>query len=178
MAGERALGLDTAQAEAKLARALDLTPADDPERPGLLVRWAEAVFQAGRPREAADALEQALTSLRTSGDIDGQARALILLSVVARRLGEGRELTLAADAVSLLEAVEPGATLVAAHAQLAGARYAAGNLAEAIDTAEQALTLAEKLGLPVPARALGVHGVARAELGDPDGSPRRSGRSF
>ena len=58
LAGERALGLDTAQAEARLARALELTPADDPERPELLVRWADAAFQAGRPREAAEALER------------------------------------------------------------------------------------------------------------------------
>ena len=36
LAGERALGLDTAQAEARLARALELCPADDPERPELL----------------------------------------------------------------------------------------------------------------------------------------------
>src|SRR6266571_4279170 len=33
LAGERALGLDAAQAESRLARALELTPADDPERP-------------------------------------------------------------------------------------------------------------------------------------------------
>src|SRR5207249_1844044 len=32
LAGERALGLDTAQAEARLARALQLTPTDDPDR--------------------------------------------------------------------------------------------------------------------------------------------------
>jgi class 3 adenylate cyclase/tetratricopeptide (TPR) repeat protein len=169
LAGERALGLDTAQAEAKLTRALDLTPTDDPERPGLLVRWAEAASQAGRLREAADALEQALTSFRTSGDADGQARALILLSRVANRLGEGRHLTLATEAVSLLEQAEPGATLVDAHTQLASAQYVAGNHAEAIATAEQALSLAQKLGLPVPARALGSRGVARAYLGDPDG---------
>src|SRR5438045_7480766 len=36
LAGERALGLDTAQAEARLARALELAPAEDPERPDLL----------------------------------------------------------------------------------------------------------------------------------------------
>jgi class 3 adenylate cyclase/tetratricopeptide (TPR) repeat protein len=169
LAGERALGLDTAQAEAKLARALELTPTDDPERPGLLVRWAEAASQADRLREAADALEQAVTSFRAGGDIEGQARALILLARVASRLGEGRHLALATDAVSLLEQAEPGATLVAAYAQLAGAQYVAGNLAEAIATAERALSLAERLGLPVPARALGFHGVARAYLGDPDG---------
>ncbi len=38
-----------------------------------------------------------------------------------------------------------------------------------IVTAEQALSLAERRGLAVPARALGEHGLARAELGDADG---------
>jgi tetratricopeptide (TPR) repeat protein len=169
LAGERALGLDTTQAEAQLARALELTPADDPERPGLLVRWAEAASQAGRPREAADALEQALTSFRTSGDLDGQARALILLARVAVRLGEGRHVALAAEAVNLLERAEPGATLIDAYTQHAGAQYVAGGYAEAITAAEQATSLAERLGLAVPARALGYHGVARAYQGDPDG---------
>src|SRR5206468_2181168 len=34
LAGERALGLDTAQAEERLARALELTPTEDPEQIG------------------------------------------------------------------------------------------------------------------------------------------------
>jgi class 3 adenylate cyclase len=36
LAGERALGLDTAQAQARLARALELMPSEDPGRPDLL----------------------------------------------------------------------------------------------------------------------------------------------
>ena len=132
------------------------------------MRWAEALSQAGRPREAADALEQALTSFRTNGDLDGQARALIQLAIVARTLGEGR-LALATEAVKLLEPAEPGATLVAAHTQLANDQFLAGHYAEAIAAAEQAQSLAEELGLPPPARALGFHGLARAILGDPDG---------
>ena len=169
LAGERALGLDTAQAEAKLAQALELTPSGDPQRPGLLVRWAEATSQAGRLRQAADTLEQARTSLRTNGDIEGQARALTLLSLVAYRLSEGRHLALAAEAVGLLEAAEPGATLVAAYTRLASAQFLAGNHVEAIAPAERALAVAEQLGLPVPAAALGRRGFARAYLGDPDG---------
>ena len=70
LAGERALGLDTAQAEARLARALELTPADDPERPELLVRWADAAYQAGRPREAAAALDEALDLFRARGETE------------------------------------------------------------------------------------------------------------
>ena len=169
LAGERALGLDTAQAEARLARALELTPADDPQHADLLVRWAEAAHQAGRPREAAEALEQALTGARARGDTETQARALIQLSPVADKLGEGRQLAVAHEAVSLLEQAEPGANHVAAYSQLAGAQHLAGAYAETIATAEQALSLAERLGLAVPARALGIRGLARACLGDADG---------
>src|ERR671936_1018993 len=83
LAGERALGLDTAQAEARLARALELTTEDAPERPELLVRWAEAAFQAGNARAAAAALEQAVASLRVRGSKAAAARALQFLSLVA-----------------------------------------------------------------------------------------------
>jgi len=169
LAGERALGLDTAQAEARLARALALTPVMDPERPDLLARWADAAFQAGRPREAAEALEQALASLRARGDTEAAARALQLYSRVALRLGEGRHVALAAEAVDLLEPQTPGPALVAAHAQLANAQMLAGAYAEAIAAAERAVTLTEMLGLPEPARALGYRGYARAYFGDADG---------
>src|SRR5262249_29187739 len=130
LAGDRALGLDTAQAEARLARALELCPADAPERPELLLRWANATFQAGRPREAADALDEALDLFRVRGEKDGEARALILLGHVTQRLGEGRLVALAAEAVDLLEQEPPGPTLVAAHAQLAAAHFLTGAFGE------------------------------------------------
>jgi class 3 adenylate cyclase len=169
LAGERALGLDTMQAETRLARALELTPAEDVERPELLVDWAEAAFQAGRPREAAEGLEEALASLRARGETEATARALQLRSRVALRLGEGRHVALAAEAVGLLERKPPGPALVAAHAQLANAQMVAGAYAEAIAAADRAVTLAEALGQPAPARALGYRGYARAYLGDADG---------
>jgi hypothetical protein len=169
LAGERALGLDTAQAEARLARALELCPAHDPERPELLVRWADAAFQAGRPREAAEALEEALASLRVRGDTEPAARALQLYSRVALRLGEGRQVALAAEAVDLLEPETPGPALVAAHEQLANAQMLAGAYAAAIAAADRARGLAETLRLPEPARALGYRGYARVYLGDADG---------
>ena len=52
LAGERALGLDAAQAELRLARALELCPVGDPVRPELLLRWGQAAFQVGRLRAA------------------------------------------------------------------------------------------------------------------------------
>jgi len=169
LAGERALGLDTAQAEARLGRALELMPSEDPERANLLVRWADAAFQAGRPREAAEALDHALASLRARGETEATARALQLRSTVAQRLGEGRQIPLAAEAVDLLERKAHGPALVAAYAQLANVEMVAGFYAQAIAAADRARVLAETLGLPEPARALGYLGYARVYLGDPDG---------
>jgi tetratricopeptide (TPR) repeat protein len=169
LAGERALGLDTAQAEARLTRALELCPSEDMERSQLLVRWADAAFQGGRPREAAAALEEALDVFRARGENEAAADALILLARVTLVLGEGRQVVLAAEAVALLEQELPGPALVVAYAQLAIATFLGGSYDETILTAERALALAERLGLPEPERALGVRGFARAFLGDPDG---------
>ncbi len=169
LAGERALGLDTAQAEARLARALELCPVDDPERPELLIRWAEAAEDAGQSREAAAALDEALTAFRARGEREGEARTLILLADVTFTLGGGRSLALAADAVSLLEQEPPGPTLVAAYTGLAAAHFHAGEHGEAITAADRALALAKRLGLTEPARALGRRGFACAFLGDPGG---------
>jgi hypothetical protein len=169
LAGERALGLDTVQAEARLARALELTPADDPERPDLLVRWADAASQAGRPREAAEALDEALATLRARGETEAAARAQLLRSRVAFSLGEGGQVALAAETVVLLEQEPPGPELVAAHAHLARTHFLAGAYADAIAAADRARELAETLGLPEPSRALGWRGFSRASLGDADG---------
>lgn len=64
---------------------------------------------------------------------------------------------------------ELGATLVAAYLGLASAQWSPGAPAETIAAAERALSLAERQGLAVPARALGFRGLARAYLGDADG---------
>jgi class 3 adenylate cyclase len=175
LAGERALGLDTVQAEARLARALELTPTDDPERPELLLRWADAAFQAGRPRDAAEELDRVLVTLRDRGETEAAARALQLRSLISLRVGEGRHVALAAEAVELLERETPGPTLVAAYTQLANACSLAGAYAEAIAAAERARALTELLGLPEPARALGYRGFGRFYLGDADGLAEMEG---
>jgi len=169
LAGERALGLDTAQAEARLARALELTPPEDPRRPELVVRWADAVFQAGRPRDAAEALDEALPLLRARGETEAAAGALQLRSRVAVQRGEGGELSLASEAVDLLERKMPRPGLVDGYAQLANAHWILGAYAQTVAAAERAVSLAERLGLPEPARALGYRGFARAYLGDAGG---------
>jgi tetratricopeptide (TPR) repeat protein len=166
LAGERALGLDTAQAEARLARALDLTPPDDPERAHLLVRWADAVSQAGRSREAAEAIDEALPVLRSRDDVMTTARAVQLRSRVSHRIADGRHVALAAEAVTLLEQGPPSPELVAAYTQLASAQVLSGAYPEAIASADRAIAIAAGTGEPEPARARGYRGYARSFLGD------------
>jgi class 3 adenylate cyclase len=169
LAGERALGLDTAQAEIWLARALELTQEDDPERLTLIARWADAVLQGGRIREAVDVLDEALASLGESGGTEALAEALQLRSRVSTRLAEGRGVELAARAVELLERSGRPPPLVDAYSQLANAHWISGSPPDAIEAANRACELAQELGLAEPPRALGYRGMARAYAGDAEG---------
>ena len=169
LAAERSLPLDVTSAEESLAKALALVPEGHPERPELLVRWADATAQAGHRREADQALEQLLTSLCERAEPVVVARALQLRSRLAFHVDRVRPVGLAAEAVELLEQQPPGGELVAAYAQLANAQHLAGLYPETIATADHAYAVARELGLPEPARALGYRGFARAYLGDADG---------
>ena len=169
LAGERALGLDTAQAEAWLARALELAPEDDPERLTLITRWADAALQGGQLREAVDVLDEALATLGEDGATEALAEALQLRSRVSTRLAEGRGVELAAHAVELLERRGRPPALVDAYSQLANAHWISGSPAEAIEAADRACELAQELDLVEPPRAIGYRGMARAYSGDAAG---------
>lgn len=169
LGGERALPIDVASAETSFARALELTPADHPERATLLERWAEAALQQGRYAEATVALEEALGLHRTAGARVAKGRTLTALSSALRQTGDPRSRELIAEAVQLLEAEEPGPELVSAYAQLARGNAIDAAYVDAIAAAERALELAARLGLAEPARALGYRGVSRAYPGDAQG---------
>jgi tetratricopeptide (TPR) repeat protein len=168
LAGERALALDVESAEESLAQALALAPAGHRERAFLLERWAQAALQQNRLREAKEAFEEALALYRERDEM-AAGRVLTALANVLQRLGDpGKEEALA-EALTLLEAQSPGPELVAARAELAGLRSVGAAYPEAIAAAERALVLAAELGLPVPPRALGGRGYARAYLGEREG---------
>ena len=169
LAGERALPLDVASAEAHLARALELAPSGHSQRALLLERWATAAQQQGRLLEANDALEEALVIVREQGETIATGRVLTALSLVLRRQADARAEDLIGEAISLLEAEPPGRDLVAAYAELSGTRFIANALADSIAAANRALRLAADLGLPEPARALGYVGAARAFGGERHG---------
>jgi class 3 adenylate cyclase/tetratricopeptide (TPR) repeat protein len=169
LAGERALPLDVASAEAQLARALELAPAGHPQRGFLLERWARAAWLQGRLEEARAALDEALVLYREGGESIAAGRALTELNTLLRRLGDVRAEPAITEAIALLKAESAGRELVAAYAELAGTHWINSAHAEAIAAAEQALRLAAELGLPEPAHALGYFGGARAHLGERQG---------
>jgi class 3 adenylate cyclase/tetratricopeptide (TPR) repeat protein len=170
LAGDRAIGLDVAAAERHYARALELTPRGNAERPAALARWADAARQLGRPAEATAALEEAVEGFRARGDALAAARALGTLSSVLVAMGESRQEEVALEAVRLLEdAGEGGPDLVAAYARMAGVHVVTGNLAEVVEWVDRAEAAARGLGAEVPARALGFRGYVRCILGDAEG---------
>jgi class 3 adenylate cyclase/tetratricopeptide (TPR) repeat protein len=168
-AGERALPIDVASAEASFARALELTPVDHPERAVLLERWADAAQQQGRLAEVRAALEAALALHRDACEKVAEGRTLTALWSVLQQSGDPRSRELVAEALRLLEAEDPGPELVSAYASLAASYAIGAAYVDALAAAERALELAAGLGLTEPARALGVRGYSRACLGDGQG---------
>jgi class 3 adenylate cyclase/tetratricopeptide (TPR) repeat protein len=169
LAGERALSLDIGQAERQLARALDLCPEDAPQRALLLERLGQATQQLGRLRDARQMLERALALHRAAGDVVAAGRVLTRIANIVHRLGDPQCEGLFAEAVQLLESRPAGPELVAAYTYAAGRRMFTDDDAEAIAGADRALALAAEVGLPEPAFALHIRGLARCHLGDARG---------
>jgi tetratricopeptide (TPR) repeat protein len=165
LAGERALGLDGTRALELLGRAKALTAEEDPGFPLVLLRWAMAAREAGRLREAADAVEQAIGRFEALGDVRHAGEALARLCAYRWSLGEPDSIVFAERGVALLEST-PGPELVDALSRMASNHFVSGRYAAALETADRALALADELALAVPGDALGTRGFARCDLGD------------
>jgi class 3 adenylate cyclase/tetratricopeptide (TPR) repeat protein len=170
LAGQRALGLDTAAANTNLERALALTPEGHADRANVLVSFAEAALHGGRTAEAKAALEEAIPALQALGDLPAQARALNMLSVVLGALADPRWAKLPAQAFALLEPLPPDQDMVATLTEVAATEMIQGRSESAITVARRALRLAEELGLDRPPRALGYLGSSRMDIGDSAGA--------
>ena len=161
LAGARALTLDVDRAEQQLSRALELTPDDDPARASLLERWGNAVQQQGRLQEAVRVLDQALDLYREQGDLVAAGRVLTRLGNVTHRLGDPRCEAIMAEAIEVLEAMPPGAELVSAYTYSAARGLFTDDSPRVLEGSERAIALAAELGLPEPAFALHLRGLAR-----------------
>ncbi len=169
LAGDRALGLDTAAALDAFERALVLTPPGHPDRAGTLSRFGDAARQAGRLTDAVTALEEAVRLLAETGEVLARARAIGVLSGVLQRMNNPRFVGLSAQALAELEGLPPGPELIDVLADVASDAAYHGRPEEGIELAERALVAAEIASLPRPARALGSRAGARTVLGDAGG---------
>ena len=166
LAGERALGLDTAAALSNLQRALALAPPGHLERPAALVLFGKAALERGRLVEAQEALEEGIALYREMGDVAGEARAMNVLGQALLRAGDPSWASSRATALALLEPLPPSPELAAALAAMASAAVLRGKAVPGIDYAERSLAVSKDLGLPPLAHALGARGMARSDLGD------------
>ncbi len=164
LAGDRALGLDTAGALAAFEHALALSPPGHPGRAVALAKFGRAAHQAARYTDAADALDEAITLFRAAGDLPATVTAMGTLSSVL--WGDPRQSVVITERVALLEPLSASPELVNALTDLSGIAWLQGRPEAAIATVDRALAAADQLGLAPPARALTFRGGARAQLGE------------
>src|SRR6059036_2650830 len=119
---------------ARSSRSKALTPEQDPAFPLVLLHWAVAAREAGRLRDAVEALEEALACFESAGDVRHAGEALVRLSGARWSLGEPDHFAIAERAVALLEPT-PGPELVTAVSRVASREYISGSYRAAIETA-------------------------------------------
>ena len=169
LAGDRALALDVARAERHYAQAVELTADGAPERSYRLLSWAESLIQGGDLEQASQRLETAIAALRDAGASRTEAVALSRLGDILWLQMDARCESVCREAMLLLEADAPSPEKAQVHADWAA--WCAKNYlgAKAVAAADEALSLHDQLGLPESARALGWRGMARCDMGDPEG---------
>ncbi len=167
LAGDRAIRLDVTAAERFYERALGLLEVGHPDRPGALVRVADAAQEANRLREAVGWYEEALAALEVAGDQAAIAGAMDGLARAYWRLGETkRHAEVVDDAIARLATWSVGPELVRLWGQKARGLVLDGRPAEALPWIGRAAAAAEAAGAPeVRMRMLMYGDIARLELG-------------
>jgi tetratricopeptide (TPR) repeat protein len=169
-AGDRAASLGAHTASARFyAAALELWPAEDPDRAQLLVA-------AGRARYWADGtgielLEEGREALRSAGDDDGAAEALVLLARCFWIRGD-RDAAYRYVEQALQLAGAGARSPARAYALVARSHYhaAANEEEEALRVAQEALPLVDALGIgALRARTRNTIGGSRVQMGDAAG---------
>ncbi len=165
-AGDRAMSFGSSRAAARLFEsALDLWPAEDPDRAYVLLAHGRALSQ-GDP-EGDEALLEASAALEAR-DAEGAAEAEIVLADNFWRRGMHAESMRHQErASSLVADAQPSRSTVYVVANLARFRMLAWDPDEAIRIGEQGLAMAERLGLDeFRAPLLNTLGTVRGVLGD------------
>jgi class 3 adenylate cyclase/tetratricopeptide (TPR) repeat protein len=166
-AGDRAATLNALpQAERYYAEALALLPADDPERPELLLRLGRTRFL--RHTEGADELEAARAGFLAVGDREQAAETSLMLAELSWRSGQGDRMhEHLADARALVAGTPPSRIQAAVLSDVSRYEMLADHNERAIELGREALRMAEELGLDdLRSHALNNIGSARAFNGD------------
>ena len=169
-AGDRTFSVNSFAAAARwYAAALERWPRDDPERPRLLLRLGEARLYA--ESAGGELLSEARDELLAAGDREAAAKAEARLGTLASWQGRyEQELAHGRRAVELLEDAGPSPAKALVLANLANSLMFGDEVAETIRVGQQALAIAEPLGLVAEqVRALMPIGNARVADGDPGG---------
>ncbi len=170
LAGSRALPLDVQAAERHYSRALDLAGQSGAQRPRLLCGWARVLDHTNRHRESVAAWEQAIEHLRASGEKGSAAAAICEQIHVLATLNEPTSDRVQA-ALDLLAGSGPSPELAAVLTLEVGDGFVSGErtMQETIEALNRIVVLVEELGLPEPAHALRLRGMARTAAGDGGG---------
>ena len=150
LAGDRAVGLDTAAAMDAFERAQALTPPDHPRRAEVLTRFAEVALYSMRYADAGAAAEEAIALLREEGDIPATTRAIHTLSRVREAANDPESADLNREALDLLEPLPPGRELLDALGNVAFDLAISGKPRESMAAAERALVIAAQAVFRVP----------------------------
>ena len=170
-AGDRALALSAYGPAVRFYReALASWPADDAERPPLLLRYGQALFRA--EQTGAEVLAEAARELLEAGELELAAEAEVLLGDLLL-IAQGRRDEAVAHldaAVALLFQQPASRSKVRVLASRAHFHLAADEAEDAAAAAEEALELAEALGLDdLRAHTLSTLGFSRVMTGDLEG---------
>jgi len=169
-AGDRvtALGVHTTAAR-YYARALELWPSDDPERPELEFRAGKAALYGEGGGESL--LTSARDGLLAAGNHARAAEAEVLLVELAQVTGQRERAARVERALAMVEGAPPSRSK-AEVLRLAMQHFmVADQHAEALEIAREVLGMARALALrDVEASTLGIIGIARVFGGDPGGT--------
>ena len=144
-----------------LLRVLALLPRDDPRRPPVLVRLGRLYNSVNDVPAAVAAVEEGIAGLRAAGDDVRAAEAAPVLATALSFGGNaGRAHAVLAEARTAL-AGHPGPGLAALIAEQAIAEMNASRYDRARALADEAVALADSLGIVRPHRALHARGFVR-----------------
>jgi class 3 adenylate cyclase/tetratricopeptide (TPR) repeat protein len=169
-AGDRSFALNAfAEAAAYYDQAVALWPDGDADRADLLLRRARSLQLTADDRSAA-ALEEARDALLAVGNRETAAEAEVFLSNVWWHRGLRDEAMRHLERAEQLSGSTPSPVTARVLASVARMRGLAGEPAEGLQLAKDALAVAQRLGLDeIRAHSLSTIGTAKNLLGDPTG---------